>query len=165
MSEQLNEMQGVHMNGNDQPNGGNVKKPKIKFTKKKVLILGVIAVAIIAVVFAFLHKSKFEKVKDECVHIAGQVTGSGNYFTLDTYPDTYENMDEAVVAILLPSTQENTLEAIRYANTELGFNDSLYSKMMKTSALMGRQSEENDKYKVSWTYHPEDGLEVTYEKK
>ena len=37
--------------------------------------------------------------------------------------------------------------------------------MMNTSALMGRQVEENDKYKVSWTYHPDDGLTVTYTKK
>ena len=29
----------------------------------------------------------------------------------------------------------------------------------------GRQSSENEKYKVSWTYHPDDGLKVTYEKK
>lgn len=35
---------------------------------------------------------------------------------------------------------------------------------METNALMGRQREENDKYRVSWTYHPNRGLEVTYEK-
>ena len=37
--------------------------------------------------------------------------------------------------------------------------------MLKTNALMGRQTEENDKYKVAWSYHPDDGLEVTYSKK
>lgn len=139
------------------------KKPK--FTKKTLVILGVIAVAVIAVAFAFLHKSKFEQVHDECLQIAGTLTGGNDYFTIDTYPDSYENMDEAVVALLLPSTQKNALEAIKYANEELGFNGSLYSKMLQTTALMGRQSEETDKYKVSWTYHPDDGLEVTYEKK
>lgn len=134
-------------------------------SKKRVVILGIIFVVVIAVAFAFLHKTKFEKVKDECVQIAGRISGSGNYFTIDTYPDEYENMDDAVVNILLPDTQTKALEAIKYANEELGFNGSVYSKMMKTTALMGRQSEENDKYKVSWTYHPDDGLEVTYEKK
>ena len=136
-----------------------------KFAKKKLAILGVIAVVVIAVAFAFLHKSKFEKVRDECLHIAGIVSGSGNYFTIDTYPDTYENIDDNMKALLLPDIQKNALEAIRYANEELGFNDSVYSKMMKTTALMGRQNEETDKYKVSWTYHPDNGLEVTYEKK
>ena len=37
--------------------------------------------------------------------------------------------------------------------------------MMKTTALMGRQEEETKKYRVSWTYHPDRGLEVTYEEK
>lgn len=132
-------------------------------SKKNFVVVGVIAVALIAIAFAFLHKSKFERVKDECVQIAGQVTGSGDYFTLDTNP--YEDMDEDVAALLLPSTQENTLKAIRYANDELGFNGALYSKMLETTALMGRQTEETNKYKVSWTYHPDRGLEVTYEKK
>ena len=47
----------------------------------------------------------------------------------------------------------------------LGFSDSLYQDMLNTSAIMGRQSEENEKYRVKWSYHPDDGLEVTYEKK
>ena len=93
------------------------------------------------------------------------IVGNGDYFTIDTYPDTYENIDDNMKALLLPDIQKNALEAIRYANEELGFNDSVYSKMMKTTALMGRQNEETDKYKVSWTYHPDNGLEVTYEKK
>jgi len=50
-------------------------------------------------------------------------------------------------------------------NTKLGFSDAVYRKMLQTSALMGRQSEENSKYRVSWTYHPDSGLEVMYEKK
>lgn len=138
---------------------------KSKSAKKKFVILGVVVVAVIAVAFAFLHKSKFEKVRNECVQIAGMIVGSGDYFTIDTYPDSYENIDGNLKALLLPDIQKNALEAIRYANEELGFNDSVYSKMMKTTALMGRQNEETDKYKVSWTYHPDNGLEVTYEKK
>ena len=138
---------------------------KSKLAKKKVIICGVLIIAVIAVAFAFLHESKFERVEDECVQIAGMVSGNDGYFTIDTYPDSYKNMDAISVAYLLPRAQENALEAIKYANKQLGFNGFLYSKMMETTALMGRQSEENDKYKVSWTYHPDEGLEVTYEKK
>ena len=57
------------------------------------------------------------------------------------------------------------LKAIKHANTALGFDSGLYNQMLKTNALMGRQTEENDKYKVAWSYHPDDGLEVTYSKK
>ena len=139
--------------------------PKAKSKKNVLIIAGAAVLVVVVVLFAIFHKSKFEKVKDECVHIAGMVSGSGDYFTIDTYPDVYEDMDSAVRAILLPRAQENALEAIKYANKELGFSGSVYSDMLETNALMGRQSEENDKYKVSWTYHPDDGLEVTYRKK
>ncbi len=140
--------------------------PKAK-SKKKVLIIAGAAVLVVAVaLFAIFHKSKFEKVYFECIKIAGVVDGDGDdYFMIDTYPDSYENLDSALRAILLPSMQENALEAIKYANKELGFSGAVYSEMLETNALMGRQSEENDKYKVSWTYHPDDGLEVTYTKK
>ena len=138
---------------------------KTKMSKKKLAIIGAAAVAIVAIALVILIPSKFERVKSECVQIAGRVTGSGDYFMLDTYPDEYKNMDDLLVSMLLPDAQDNALEAIRYANEELGFNGSVYSQMMNTTALMGRQSAENDKYRVSWTYHPDDGLEVTYEKK
>ena len=137
---------------------------KHKLSKKKLIVIAA-AVAVIAIAVALLIPSKFERVKSECVQIAGRVVGSGNYFMIDTYPDEYENMDSAMVALLAPSAQENALEAIQYANDALGFNGSVYSQMMKTTALMGRQSAETDKYKVSWTYHPDNGFEVTYEKK
>lgn len=142
----------------------NVKQ-KAKLTKKNILILGVALVAVTAALFALFHKSKFEKTMDGVLDIVGMVYGSGDYFTIDTYPDEYKNMDEAVRAIMLPDVQENALKAIKFANEELGFNGSVYSKMMETTALMGIQTEENSKYKVSWKYHPDDGLEVTYEEK
>lgn len=139
---------------------------KAKSKKKKLAVLGILVVVVIAVAFAFLHKTKFERVADECVQIAGMIVGDGkSYFTLDTYPDSWESMDEAAAALLAPAQQENTLVAIQYANEELGFNGSLYTRMLETTSLMGRQTEENDQYKVSWTYHPDDGLEATYEKK
>lgn len=167
MSEQVNEYEEqiivTQEVENAEDSASEAAKPK--FTKKKLMIIGGAAVAVAVIAIALLIPSKFERVKTECVHIAGMVSGSGDYFTIDTYPDVYENMDPTLAAILLSSAQENALEAIKYANEELGFNGSVYSKMMETTALMGRQSEENDKYEVSWTYHPDDGLEVTYEKK
>ena len=138
---------------------------KPKMSKKKLAIIAAAAVVVIAIALIIFIPSKFEQVKNECVHIAGRISGSGDYFVIDTYPDEYKNMDSTLVSLLAPSAQENALEAIKYANEELGFNGSVYSQMMKTTALMGRQSAENDKYQVSWTYHPDEGLEVTYEKK
>lgn len=142
-----------------------VDKPQKKLSKKKLGVIGA-AVAIVAIVIVILLiPSKFDRVENECVHIAGSVATGNNYSKLETIPDTWDNMDPTIRALMLPSHQESALEAIKYANEELGFGDSVYSDMMSTTALMGRQTEENDKYKVSWTYHPDDGLTVTYTKK
>lgn len=139
------------------------------WSKKKKIIAGSVAAVVVVgavVAFALLYKSEFEQVKDECLDIAGIVTGDGKTsFTLDTYPDHYENMDPDVVGLLKASTQEKVLKAIKHANTALGFDSGLYDQMLQTNALMGRQTEENSKYKVAWSYHPDDGLEVTYQKK
>lgn len=170
----LNEMQNTQSVENETPehtvleNENAVdtnRTPKRKLSKKVLVAIIAAAVAVIAIVAALLIPSEFERVKNECVQIAGRVTGSGDYFEIDTYPDEYENLDSTVAAILAPSTQENALKAIKYANEALGFNGSLYSQMLETTALMGRQSAETSKYRVSWTYHPDDGLEVTCEKK
>lgn len=142
-----------------------LSKVTLKIPKKKNAIIAVVAILVIAMMVMFLVPSEFERVRKECLQIAGSITGSGDYFMIDTYLDGSENLDETMKALLLPTQEKNAIKAIKYANEKLGFNGSLYSKMLETNALMGRQSEENGKYKVSWTYHPDDGLEVTYEKK
>ena len=139
--------------------------PKKKSKKKRIAaIVAIIIVAAVAITVA-VYPFKFEKVKNECVQMAGQAATGRNYFTLDTSPDAYDHLDESTRRVLMRGVQERTLEAIKYANEQLGFNGSVYSQMLETTALMGRQSEENSKYKVTWTYHPDDGLEVTYTRK
>lgn len=128
----------------------------LNLSKKQLVIGGIILATAVIILFAFLYESEFERVKNQCVHIAGMVSGGNDdYFIIDTSPES----------VIIPNAEACALEAIKYANKELDFNEALYSKMLNTSALMGRQSEENDRYKVSWTYHPDNGLEVTYEKK
>ena len=141
--------------------------PKKKLSKKLIYVVGAAtAVLIIAVIVAILATpSKFERVRKECVHIAGIVSGEGDFFKLETKPDSFDDLDPTFRELMLSSVQEQALEAIQYANKEFGFPDSVYSDMLNTNALMGRQTEENSKYKVSWTYHPDDGLTVTYTKK
>ncbi|PWJ71571.1 hypothetical protein B0O40_1443 [Ruminococcaceae bacterium R-25] len=155
--------------------GADVVATKKKVSKKKLgIIIGIVGfVAVIAIVLVIvLIPSEFDKVKKECVEIgSGTVTTGKGYFTIDTNPDymseigTGGEYEDIVKDALLNVYQDNAIEAIQYANKELGFPDSVYSRMLRTNALMGRQSEENGKYVVSWTYHPDDGLVVTYRKK
>ena len=61
------------------------------WSKKKKIIVGSVAAVVVVgavVAFALLYKSELEQVEDECLDIAGIVTGDGKTsFTLDTYPD------------------------------------------------------------------------------
>ncbi len=63
------------------------------------------------------------------------------------------------------STKSIVFTAVQCMNKELGFGTSLNSKMSMTRAIDGMQTDENDKVKVSWNYHPKNGLTVIYEKK
>lgn len=40
--------------------------------------------------------------------------------------------------------------------------DSLYDEMCATNALMGRQRETYDNFDISWSYHPDSGLDVIF---
>lgn len=138
------------------PTNSTENAPKKK-SKKKLKIIGSIAgvVVIVAVVIAIvLMPSKLQKVKSECVKMAGGVTSSSNNdFTIDT-------------SLFGDATHiEKALKAVKYANEELGFPSYVYSNILETTALMGRQTKENDDYTVSWTYDPDEGLKVTYSEK
>ena len=54
--------------------------------------------------------------------------------------------------------------AIRDINESLGLPDVLYDKMGETRAIDGRQTAAYKNISVSWTYHPDDGLEIIYER-
>lgn len=143
---------------NVQCDGSNAEKvPKKKMSIMKLAIIGAIIAAAVIVAIIVIP-SKFERVENKCVKIAGMAETGKNYFSLCTEPIA-PGFDSSY------EFQKKNLEAIKYANEELGFPGSVYSEMMDTTALMGRQSEENNKYKVTWTYHPDDGLKVTYSKK
>lgn len=54
--------------------------------------------------------------------------------------------------------------SIKNMNKSLGLPDSLWNDMLQTTWSMGKQQEtyEDIGIKVTWTYHPDKGLEVTY---
>lgn len=53
----------------------------------------------------------------------------------------------------------NDIKTIIYT---LDLPDSLYDSMSQTTALMGRQKETYGNYEVSWSYHPDNGLDVIF---
>jgi RNA polymerase subunit RPABC4/transcription elongation factor Spt4 len=84
----------------------------------------------------------------------GWTLGSdGSYLSADT--NVYDLDDYSNSAIWY---------SIKDMNEKLGLPESINNDMSQTSALMGKQSEtyENIGITVTWTYHPDHGLEVTY---
>ncbi|MCC8136357.1 MAG: Ig-like domain-containing protein, partial [Ruminococcus sp.] len=82
-----------------------------------------------------------------------------SYIKVDTNP---LNLDSDYLSSISVSA---AISGIKEINEALGLPESLYSKMSETRAIDGTISEEYDKLRVSWHYHPDQGLEVTYEKK
>ncbi|WP_318504161.1 zinc-ribbon domain-containing protein [Bacillus sp. T3] len=129
----------------------NMKTP----SKSIIAILAAVAVLVI-LIFTFKSEVNFKKVyssiggdEDYCT-----LAKDGSYLKIDTNPSDIED-DFSVIA----------MQMIKDANKELGFSENLIAKMGETRSLDGRQKEENDQVAVSWTYHPDNGLEVLYEKK
>ncbi len=90
-----------------------------------------------------------------------EIASDGSYMTVDTNPTDADSDDwwefyDAMTA---------GMDFIEKVNGELGFSAALTEKMNTSTWSMGRQSQENDNYIVSWTYHPDKGLEVMYEVK
>lgn len=54
-------------------------------------------------------------------------------------------------------------EASTCVMTELDVPTSIKTKMGSTTSLMGRQEDSWGSFDVSWTYHPDDGLEIVVE--
>lgn len=79
------------------------------------------------------------------------VAADGSYLLIDTNPRDYDDYSD-----------DDAVKGLYYAIVSLGLPDSLIQKMSSTRALDGRQSEEYDDLEVSWSYHPDKGLEVLF---
>lgn len=150
-----------------------IKKFITKFkTDKKLWAItgGILAVIVIIVIIAVSsYLTSFEHyvnlMLDEYPMADNARASDGSYLKMDTNtydkdPDDMTYSQYKLYSIKL----DDTLDGIKWMNEKLGFSSSVYDDMMETNSLMGRQSASNDKYKVSWTYHPNKGLEVKYER-
>lgn len=74
-----------------------------------------------------------------------------SYLQVDTNPydiDDYYN--------------DTYLQILKSAITALKLPDYIYQRMLKTTAMQGRQDVTVNGINVSWTYHPEKGLEAMF---
>ncbi|MCI8306777.1 MAG: DUF2116 family Zn-ribbon domain-containing protein [Lachnospiraceae bacterium] len=80
-----------------------------------------------------------------------RIADDGSYLFVDT--NTSDKDDEIDYVAYL---------AILEINEALALPESVNNKMNQTRSMDGIQTESGEGFEVSWTYHPEKGLEVTY---
>ena len=100
-------------------------------------------------------KSAYNKVLDQNSSYSKYMTlaSDNSYIAIDTNPndkDDYYSYD--------------AFELVKAMNKELGFSESLENKMLHTRSLDGKQSDKANNVEVTWTYHPDKGLEIQYTK-
>ena len=134
---------------------------------KTPIIIGIIAgVAVLTVILIVVlivgGKKDFNKMYGDLASNSWcTIASDGSYMKLDTNPDDKKRDD--ITRSYYQTTCKPAINDIERINKELGFSDALMEKMNTTTALQGKQTDSNDKYIVSWTYHPDHGLEVMYE--
>ncbi len=96
-----------------------------------------------------IHKEAVDKLKDAydaCRYGKARLSYDGESITVDS-DDEYDG--EALLDII-------TITAY------LDMPDSIIDDFSYTNALMGRQTKKYGNYEVSWSYHPKNGLDVTF---
>lgn len=133
----------------------------VKTNKKKTLAIVVAVLALIAIavgVVAVNAKPKgpdFQALYDEyCSGPWAKVANDGSYLAIDTNPSD-RKADSSIYIFEVD-------QAVKDINKALGFDESLHERMGRTNAIAGMQSETGNGVRVSWNYHPDHGLEVTY---
>lgn len=125
--------------------------------KKKGIIIGAVAMlGIVIILFVSNSSINLKKLYEEyCEYPWAKYGEDGSYLSIDTNP--YDEDDK-------PLAYYEAYTAIENINKALGLPELLISDMVKTTAMDGRQTETYKNISVSWKYHPDTGLEVTYKK-
>lgn len=134
--------------------------------KKTVMIAGIAAAVLLVIIAAValpkMGKKSFKKMYPDLAKETWCTIGSdGTWMRLDTNPTNMDNDDMTWTYYSTVFTPCNDM--IEKVNLELGFSTAVYERMNSTTWSMGVQTASNDKYTISWTYHPDKGLEVMYE--
>lgn len=140
-------------------NAAAAQPAKAKKKKTLAIIVAILAlVAIVVGVVAVNAKPKgpdFQALYDEyCSEPWAKAANDGSYLAIDTNPS--DRKADSNIYILEAD------QAIKDINKALGFDESLHERMGRTNAIAGMQSETGNGVRVSWNYHPDHGLEVTY---
>lgn len=100
----------------------------------------------------------YADLKGDCIILCASKDGSS--ITIDSNP-----FGASKKSLAYQLTTDTALVYIKQLNAALGLPDWLYDEMVSTRAIDGRQKETFDYVTVSWSYHPDSGINILYRKK
>ena len=119
-----------------------------------------IGAAVLAIVVAAIissaqnHNPNFQELYEQyCHHVWADVGSDNSYLRIDTNPQDIEDRGIAY---------RESYEALEEINLALGLPAYLFEDFGETTAADGLQEYTSDHIRVTWKYHPDRGLEVTY---
>lgn len=131
----------------------DAQQAKKKRSPLKIIAIVAAVVIVLAIISNMGGGDDLNDMFSEYAHESWcEIASDGSWMRLDTNPyDLDDHLDSDAV------------DAVEEANDKLGFSGAVYQRMLKTRAMDGVQTAESDNYTASWTYHPDEGLEVMYE--
>ena len=99
----------------------------------------------------------FVTIYSECNCKSPWASYGSTYLEIDTNPYDYDGDSSAAKTYLTAATT-----AIRSIHSKLSVPSYVYDDMLETRAMDGTQHYYGTKVNISWTYHPDQGLEVRY---
>lgn len=112
------------------------------------------------------EKERWAEISDDGTYLeldSKPVDSDLNDYYVDMYFDDMDYDEKEVMRYLLDvSYTDEVTEAVRAINEEIGIPESVLNQMYETTSLDGMQTYEKGNITISWTYHPDNGLEVTY---
>lgn len=133
--------------------------------KKKVLFISIL-ITIILSLFAFIVFNRFPRIRfDDLItemlelypYADNRCAADDSHMIMEWNPNGGGTMRQQIL--------EDTIGGIKFINRKLGFTNSLFGRMADSTAAMGKQSDENDSFIVTWSFNSSTGLEVVYSKK
>lgn len=133
----------------------------------------------------FMARSAYDSANDDTKKLVknyNKLTKAEDEYNAADFKSAYDSYCDSTWATLNPNattleldTNPSDIEGgsfmgywysskLKDINRMLGLPDSVYNKMSNTRALDGRQTETFGVVEVSWTYHPNQGLEIIYTK-
>ena len=88
---------------------------------------------------------------DYCSSSFATLATDGSYLNIDTNPSDKDDYNDYEAYV-----------AVTNINAALGLPDSVINRMNQTRSMDGIQTYTTDDLEISWTYHPNRGLEVSY---